>query len=643
MVERKIPNPRSRLQENKGKEGNQVRKKEEPQTHDCNTKKVKKGKASKEKGRTPNSRSHRESKKGKASKGKASEEKGDDDSTNSKEESQTFDHDSKKVKEGKQIKKSKNSQKPQSRLQENRKEKASEEKCDNNSTDSKSHDLDSKEIEKKRQVRKRPRSRLQGNRKKKTSEKKEIIQNLKDYIITTRKKSGSSNKLCYCKACYNKYGENNPELKAIVDKTDCILSHFQNCSNFDEAYNQEEKKIIFSLASKKKINLDKRSAYNAARLRLRNQHRELVFLPCYAHQVNLCVGGIFKVSSEFKITSSYALKIAAYFKNANNKYFIGQLRTIQKEIYGKYIQPMIPACYNKYGENNPELKAIVDKTDCILSHFQNCSNFDEAYNQEEKKIIFSLASKKKINLDKRSASSSSAQVSLFSAQASSSSTQALSLLNYGPLDNFITRPLSSIDRKKFNLLILRVTISCGFALSWVNNPEVIELFKFLNPLIKLSDRKTLSDKILHEAFKITSSYALKIAAYFKNANNKYFIGQLRTIQKEIYGKYIQPMIPGDTRWNSYLICCSSIRATKNALRSLATKFEPSQSNTCRQPNDPLTISQDIYSIIMNENFWENLIKLEQLLIPYCQILNILQTDKARLYEVLYGFAYLTQF
>ncbi|RHZ81561.1 hypothetical protein Glove_118g2 [Diversispora epigaea] len=466
-----------------------------------------------------------------------------------------------------------------------------------------------------------------------------MVQNLKKYIVTTSKKSGSSNKLCYCKACYDKYGENNPELKAIVDKTNRILSHFRNCRNFDEAYELEEKETILSLASKKKTNLGKRSANNLS-------------------------------------------------NNSN------QPAKIQRNIS-------------------------------------------------------------------------------FSSQASSSSAQTLSFSNYGPLDNFITRPLSNIDKKKFNLLILRVTISCGFALSWVNNPEVIELFKFLNPLIKLPNRKTLSDKILHEAvtdlnntmieklesdrigitlsfdgwinvreqelmgtiimssdgqpyvwkaidvsgerhktddviakteemiteirelnlvilaivtdsapaynaarlrlrnlhrelvflpcyahqvnlcvgeifkvspeFKTTSTYALKIAAYFKNANNKYFIGQLRTIQKEIYGKYIQPMIPGDTRWNSYLTCCSSIKATKNALRSLATKFEPSQSNARRRPNDPLTISQDIYLIIMNENFWENLIKLEQLLIPYCQILNILQTDKARLYEVLHGFAYLTQF
>jgi len=46
---------------------------------------------------------------------------------------------------------------------------------------------------------------------------------------------------------------------------------------------------------------------------------------------------------------------------------------------------------------------------------------------------------------------------------------------------------------------------------------------------------------------------------------------------------------------------------------------------------------------MNENFWESLEKLEQFLIPYCKTLNILQTDRARLHEVLHCFAYLYQF
>jgi hypothetical protein len=46
---------------------------------------------------------------------------------------------------------------------------------------------------------------------------------------------------------------------------------------------------------------------------------------------------------------------------------------------------------------------------------------------------------------------------------------------------------------------------------------------------------------------------------------------------------------------------------------------------------------------MNNSFWELLTKLENILIPYCRILNILQTDKARLFEVLHGFGFLYQF
>ncbi|RIA91924.1 hypothetical protein C1645_821388 [Glomus cerebriforme] len=62
--------------------------------------------------------------------------------------------------------------------------------------------------------------------------------------------------------------------------------------------------------------------------------------------------------------------------------------------------------------------------------------------------------------------------------------------------------------------------------------------------------------------------------------------------------------------------------------SLTMKFEPPTSTTKRQSTDPLTIPCEIYNIIMNGYFWELLIKLKQLLLPYCTIFNILQTDKA---------------
>jgi len=71
--------------------------------------------------------------------------------------------------------------------------------------------------------------------------------------------------------------------------------------------------------------------------------------------------------------------------------------------------------------------------------------------------------------------------------------------SYGPLDNYIVRSLSKEDKKRFYTLLIRLTVSCGWALHWVNNPEAKELFEFLNPFLKLPDRKTLGGEILQNA------------------------------------------------------------------------------------------------------------------------------------------------
>jgi hypothetical protein len=83
-----------------------------------------------------------------------------------------------------------------------------------------------------------------------------MVQNLlKDYIVKTQKKSGATNNLCYCKACYTNLGENHPELKTIADKTERILKHFKTCQNFQTTYSQAEKDKIFSL-DKKQSNIN---------------------------------------------------------------------------------------------------------------------------------------------------------------------------------------------------------------------------------------------------------------------------------------------------------------------------------------------------------------------------------------------------
>ncbi|CAG8620183.1 4_t:CDS:2, partial [Diversispora eburnea] len=306
---------------------------------------------------------------------------------------------------------------------------------------------------------------------------------------------------------------------------------------------------------------------------------------------------------------------------------------------------------------------------------------------------------------------------------------------YEPMDNYIVRSLSKEDLKKFNILLLRLTVSCEWALSWVNKPEAKELFNFLNPLLKLSDYHLLGGKILKKAvensdelmesalredpvgitltfdgwinvkneqllgmvlitsegrpfvwkavdislewenhikvmekiqstvkelnnkqiticaivtdksvkFKTTIDKGIRLATYFRNSNNKFFIVNLKELQYETYQKYIMSIVPAETRWNSIYIMCTSLLNTQKALQILTIKFEPPIVKPRRKERDSSKISQAIFEIINSETFWRNLLSITKILEPYNKILNILQRDKARLFQVTHSFGYLAQF
>lgn len=53
-----------------------------------------------------------------------------------------------------------------------------------------------------------------------------------------------------------------------------------------------------------------------------------------------------------------------------------------------------------------------------------------------------------------------------------------------------------------------VTVSCGFAFRWIEDPAVKKLFYWLNPMIILPSRKVLSGRILKDATKEISTKLL---------------------------------------------------------------------------------------------------------------------------------------
>ena len=103
------------------------------------------------------------------------------------------------------------------------------------------------------------------------------------------------------------------------------------------------------------------------------------------------------------------------------------------------------------------------------------------------------------------------------------------------MDNYIVQSLFKEDIKKFHILLLQLSVSCGWALSWVNKPEAKDLFNFLNPFLKLPNRHVLGSDILKEVMAEVNN-AIEIALKedpvgvtltfdgWTNVNNEHLLG-----------------------------------------------------------------------------------------------------------------------
>ncbi|CAB4424904.1 unnamed protein product [Rhizophagus irregularis] len=433
----------------------------------------------------------------------------------------------------------------------------------------------------------------------------------------------------------------------------------------------------------------------------------------------------------------------------------------EEKVNKSNLKTFCKACIEVLGEEEGRKISFPNKTDRIVQHLKKCSHFFTKTNEEERAIIFALSRSKEADINNNIVPSliPSKRSFVDSTTSSQQSLQSHKIINrsscYGPMDNFIVRSLSKEDFKKFHMLLLRLTVSCGWALSWVNKPEAKELFEFLNPFLKLPDRRVLGGDILNKVvselddameialkedpvgvtltfdegkpyvwkavdisserenyvgvmnktekmledlkkkeitvcaivtdsasayaaarrrlrilnrsivflpcfahqlnlcvgeifkesteFKTSIDRAIRLATYFKNANHKFFIAKLRDQQRETYKKYIAIAVPGETRWNSLYDMCISLLKTQRALQILAINYEPPIVASRRQVGEEPTLPRGIFEIINSPTFWNQITNISQILDPYCKLLNVLQRDKARLFQVVHSMGYLVQF
>ena len=93
-------------------------------------------------------------------------------------------------------------------------------------------------------------------------------------------------------------------------------------------------------------------------------------------------------------------------------------------------------------------------------------------------------------------------------------------------------PLSAAEQQKVDKLLVEITVSANFALQWVVNAKVEELFALLRPAFKLPCRKTLSGRLLPTALEDVE--AAKLTSLAQSAGNLLPALECRTTETPLF-------------------------------------------------------------------------------------------------------------
>ncbi|RHZ53183.1 hypothetical protein Glove_449g11 [Diversispora epigaea] len=149
------------------------------------------------------------------------------------------------------------------------------------------------------------------------------------------------------------------------------------------------------------------------------------------------------------------------------EFIIKTNKKINKSNYKVYCKP----CVKVLGEIEGKKISFLNKKNRLIIYFKKCIHFFNETTPEKREEIFNLLQKNNIN------STNSTNLQIGKRKGSKIIVRSSS---YGTIDNYIV-------------------------LHWVNKSEAVELFQFLNPHLKLSDRRLLESRST-EIFKNMTEY-----------------------------------------------------------------------------------------------------------------------------------------
>jgi hypothetical protein len=182
---------------------------------------------------------------------------------------------------------------------------------------------------------------------------------------------------------------------------------------------------------------------------------------------------------------------------------------------------------------------VSNKAKLCRSHLKKCLNFEQEYDEEERKEILlrSVPEDKKKNSQQKNVnetfdSENEDNNSIINFTNNPSTSTAIKQTT---LNTFVSRPLSNKDIPHFENLVLLMVVSNGLPFTFLENKETQDVFKFIAPALKLPGRKAISDRILPDSASQLKKSILEVASNDKIGVTAAFDGWTNIKQEHLFG------------------------------------------------------------------------------------------------------------
>lgn len=203
------------------------------------------------------------------------------------------------------------------------------------------------------------------------------------------------------------------------------------------------------------------------------------------------------------------------------------------------------SCIRKY-----TLSIAITRPDCFVSnkaklcwaHLKKCSNFEQEYNEDERKEILS----RHIPEDEKKPSQQKDITKVSKIDDNSITTPKITNINPSSnpfttaikqttLSNYVSRPLSTKDNQHFENLVLLMIVSNGLPFTFMENKETLDVFNFISPALKLPGRRAISDRILPNSANELTKSIVQVASNDKIGVTAAFDGWTNIKQEHLFG------------------------------------------------------------------------------------------------------------